>query len=104
MVQHNGRNETASTAGALATVQDATEYVRIDDGNSANGTADLFQPSSSFEAAALAGPNAAAWAVAFGDLPAAELDFSDTVAVLHILGIGLDQVATPDDFADRFLG
>lgn len=104
VVQHNGRNESASKAGALATVQDVTEYTRIDDGNSANGTADLFQPSSSFEAAALAGPNAAAWAVAFGDLPAAELDFSDTVEVLHILGVGLDQVATPDDFADRFLG
>jgi len=104
VIQHNGRNESAAMAGALTTVQESTDYTRIDDGNSVNETADLFQPSPTFEATALAGPNAAAWSLAFTTLPAAELDFSDTVEVLHILGVGLDQVATPDDFARRFMG
>ena len=32
-----------------------------------------------------------------------DLDFSDTVEVLHILGVGVDSVANPDDFAARFM-
>ncbi len=76
---------------------------RIDDGNGANDTADLNRSSSAFETAALAGRRGAGWSAAFGHLPASELDFSDTVEVLYILGVGIDEVADPDGFAKRFL-
>lgn len=104
VVQHNGSNEAATGAVDLQVLQDTTTYQRIEDGNDANATADLNRPSDGFEAAALAGPHGAGWAAAFAALPATELDFSDTVEVLHILGVGLDEVADTDDFARRFLG
>lgn len=104
VVQHNRQNESGTRTENLRFVKASTSYVRIDDGNSANGTADLHRPSSRFEAAARAGRHAEAWAVAFDYLPATRLDFSDTVEVLHILGVTTDVVADPDDFADRFLG
>lgn len=104
VVQHNDSNEAATAAVDLRVLQDTTTYQRIEDGNDANATADLNRPSDGFEAAALAGPHGAGWAAAFAALPAAELDFSDTVEVLHILGVGLDEVADTDDFARRFLG
>ena len=103
VVQHNQRNESQSTAEHLAFVMANTAYERIDDGNSANGTADLRQQSDAFETAALNGRHGPSWSVAFNYLPASELDFSDTVEVLHILGIDIDEVADPDDFARRFL-
>ncbi len=103
IVQHNDRNESETTPENLALLQRVTSYERIDDGNSANGTADLHHPSAALVAAALAGPNREQWSAAFDYLPADELDFSDTVEVLHILGVGLDEVADPDDFAARFM-
>ena len=104
IVQHNDHNEGKTAPERLAEVQTETDYVRIDDGNSANETADLNQRSDALVAAALAGGNSARWAAAFDYLPAAELDFSDTVEVLHILGIEADEVANPDDFAEHFMG
>lgn len=103
VVQHNRSNESATSADNLRLLERATGYERIEDGNDANDTADLNRPSDGFEIAALAGPHGAGWSIAFDALPAADLDFSDTVEVLHILGVGLDEVADTDDFARRFL-
>lgn len=104
VVQHAQRNENESDPDALALVTSRASYVRIDDGNQANDTADLELSSPGFEAAALAGPFSTGWSAAFDAMGADELDFSDTVAVLEILGIGLDRVTNPDDFAQEFLG
>jgi hypothetical protein len=38
-----------------------------------------------------------------GYLSAQSLDFSDTVTVLHIIGVGTDVVADADDFATAFM-
>lgn len=102
VVQHAQRNEDESTPADLAYVQANADYIRIDDGNSANDTADLKMPDNGFAAAALAGPRSAAWAEGF-DFHSSDIDFSDTVTVLHILGISTDQVADPDDFAAMFM-
>ena len=104
LLQHAARNHDATSPENLALVEAATDYVWIDDGNSLNGTAGLNGASDGFETSALAGPHAAGWAVAFQAMSADELDFSDTVTVLHVLGVGIDQVASPADFALRFLG
>lgn len=104
VVQHSGRNESESTPENLRFVEANTAYERIDDGNAANGTADLNQRSDAFESAARAGRHGAEWSAAFEYLPATELDFSDTVEVLHIVGVGIDEVADPEGFARRFLG
>lgn len=103
VVQHNGRNESETVSENLTFLKANTSYERIDDGNSANGTADLYMQSSEFEASALAGQHGQSWVVAFEYLSPDELDFSDTVEVLHILGVGLDEVADPTDFAARFI-
>ena len=103
VVHHSGRNEDETRSGDLDLVRSDTSYQRIDDGNSANGTADLNGASNAFESAALAGAHAGAWTVAFDYRPAASLDFSDTVTALHILGVGLDEVADPDGFATAFI-
>lgn len=99
VVHHSVRNEEETRADDRDLVQTSTLYERIDDGNSANDTADLKVASDGFEAAALSGRHADAWITAFDFLPASSLDFSDTVTALHILGIGTDEVADPDDFA-----
>ena len=97
------RSGSTSAPANLAFLKAETTYVRIDDDNGSNETANLNQPSEAFVARALAGPNSANWSIAFQYLPAEQLDFSDTVEVLHILGVGTDEVADPDDFADRFM-
>lgn len=102
VVQHAQRNEDETTPADFTYVQANADYIRIDDGNSANDTADLKMPDNGFTAAALAGPRSAAWAEGF-DFHSSDIDFSDTVTVLHILGISTDQVADPDDFAAMFM-
>jgi hypothetical protein len=104
VVQHSMSNEEGAVPANLQYVTANTTYLRIDDGNQANGSADLNQASEQFTAAAMAGRHGPSWAAAFDYLPAGELDFSDTVEVLHILGITVDVVADPDDFAVSFLG
>ena len=103
LVHHNGRNEENTRVGDLDFLRANATYERIDDGNSANGTADLNARSTRFEQAALAGEHSGAWTAAFDYLPAESLDFSDTVTALHILGVGIDVVADPDDFATVFM-
>lgn len=104
VVQHAQRNEDETSPAVLTSVIERTTYLRIDDGNQPNDTADLAVTDAGFETAALAGPFAAAWAVAFDAMPASELDFSDTVAVLEIVGVGTGEIADPGDFAARFIG
>lgn len=103
VIQHNQSNETNTAVEDLEFVMDNSTYVRLQDGNSDNDTANLNQTSAGFEADALSGRHGEAWAAAFEYLAADSLDFSDLVEVLHILGIGTDEVANPGDFAERFI-
>lgn len=103
VVQHNESNESRSSDEDLEFVRDNSTYVRVQDGNQPNMTADLFQTSAGFKDAATSGPNGDAWSVAFGYRPMSEVDFSDLVEVFYILGIGTDQIADPGDFADFYL-
>jgi hypothetical protein len=103
LVQHSAWNENKTTSSDLSYVRDNTNYVRIDDGNDQNGTADLNAATSGWEDRALESRWGAAWEAAFAYLdPNTRLDFSDTVELLHIVGIGSDEIVTTNDFADRF--
>ncbi len=111
VVQHSSWNERKTTASDLSYVRSATDYTKIDDGNDTNRTADLNRTAASsnskndaFVTAARGGRFGSAWAAAFRYYsPQVKLDFSDSVELLYILGIGKDRVATVDDFADEFL-
>ena len=100
VVHQSARNEEETRAGDLDLVRANTTAVRIDDGNNLNDTADFNGASNAFETAALAGRHRDAWVAAFDYYDASSLDFSDTVTVLDVLGIGLDQIADADDFAN----
>lgn len=104
VVQHSTSNEEGAVPANLQYVTTNTTYLRIDDGNQENGSADLNQTSDQFTAAAVVGRHGPSWTAAFDYLAADELDFSDTVEVLYILGITVDVVANPDDFAANFIG
>jgi len=99
VIRHSSRNWDATQPADRQLIEAHTDIVDIDDGNLLNDTADLQGPSNIFEQLALAGPSADAWTTAFELMPASELDFSDTVTVLHALGVGLDVIADADDFA-----
>ena len=104
VVQHSEANELRTTASDLAFVRANTTYVKIADGNHLNDTADFRRSSPAFVEAALAGANGQVWEVAFAYLdPNVDLDFSDAVLVLHLFGIEVAEVATPDDFAEAFI-
>ena len=104
VVQHSLWNEQQSDQGDLNYARANTDYIRIADGNGVNATADLNQKSASFVALARASQHGAAWNAAFQYLnPDNKLDFSDTVELLHILGIGKDRIATVNDFGAVFL-
>ena len=106
VVQHSQWNEDHATPSDLSFVQSNTRYIRIDDGNNPNGTADLrFESHNNgdFVARARSGRYANEWNAAFNYLsPSDKLDFSDTVELLHILGIGRTQIADVNDFGDFF--
>ncbi len=105
LVQHSNWNEDHTTDADLAYVRENTDYIKLADGNHNNDTANLNQKDGQFVTAARASQWGTAWDAAFGYLnPDNRLDFSDTVELLHIVGIDKDEVATPADFADRFLG
>jgi hypothetical protein len=123
LVQHSNWNEryTCSAENCeidnLGFVRDNTHYIKIPDGNRGdNGTADLNithgpDPDTAamvdaFVELALAHqPTRAVWQAAFDYLhPKNEkLDFSDTVELLYILGIGTDEIDNCGDFANFFL-
>ena len=106
VVQHSQWNEDHATPADLSFVQSNTRYIRIDDGNNPNGTADLrFESHNNgdFVARARSGRYANEWNAAFNYLsPSDKLDFSDTVELLHILGIDRSQIADVNDFGDFF--
>ena len=107
LVQHSDWNERNALDADLAYVRANTDYIRIEDGNNSNDTADLNVESyrGAFPQTALDGPHGDGWAAAFDyyDPVAARLDFSDTVELLHIVGIGTDEVDDIESFADRFM-
>ncbi len=104
VIQHSLVNEKYANQSDLKFVKANTNYIKIDDGNSENKTADLHQPSSSFVSKARASYFSEQWNAAFDYLsPQRKLDFSDTVELLYILDIGKNQIADPDDFADVFI-
>ena len=104
VVQHSDWNERMTDQGDLSYTRANADYIRIEDGNFANATADLNTRSASFVAMARAGQHGSAWNAAFEYLnPNTKLDFSDTVELLHILGIGRNRIATVDQFAAEFL-
>ncbi len=104
LVQHSDFNETATADKDLAYVKAETTYTRIADGNKVNATADLDKNDDSFRRKALNSSLGATWRSAFEYTSDwnNRADFSDTVEVLHILGVGTDIVADTDDFADYF--
>jgi len=106
VIQHSVWNEDHSSPSALSYTRANTRYVRIDDGNHPNATADLRFEShnnGAFVSRALSSSYSNEWAVAFGYLsPSDKLDFSDTVELLHILGLGRSSIADVNDFGDRF--
>ncbi len=105
IVQHSDWNEVHADQSDLDFVRANTRYILIDDGNFSNATADLNQKSTSFVSTVLSSQYAVAWQSAFAYLdPNDKLDFSDTVELLHIVGVGTDEVKSPDEFAARFIG
>lgn len=126
LVQHGEWNERYTTAQDLSYVRSETDYIRISDGNYAgNGTAGLHLKYSSsrdeidrfMQTAESHGTFGRMWTAAFGYLdprvgyprndPIAnyrKLDFSDSVELLYILGIGTNSVSDCATFANRFLG
>ncbi len=104
VVQHSVANERRTSPNDLAYLFATIDYIKIDDGNEDNATANLNRFDEDFIEAALDGPFASAWSEAFNYLdPYPNLDFSDTVEVLHIVGVDRDVVADPEDFADTFM-
>ncbi len=104
VVQHSDWNEVHADQADLAYVRAGTNYIRIEDGNFENSTADFNQQSQAFVNTVLASQYASAWQAAFDYLdPAEKLDFSDVVELLHIVDIGIDQVRNPEQFAARFI-
>ncbi|MEL6981737.1 MAG: hypothetical protein AAFO29_04870, partial [Actinomycetota bacterium] len=104
VVQHSGSNERNTVNTDLDYLKATIDYIKIDDGNHTNGTADLRQQDNDFVESARSGSFASAWNAAFNYLdPTETLDFSDTVGLLHIVGVGPDVVADPKDFADTFI-
>ncbi len=101
VIQHSIWNEEQSSQQDLNFVRQNTVYLKIEDGNGANATADLNQKSNNFLQWASNRNNSNKWDEAFNFLnPDNKLDFSDTVELLHILDIGLDQISSPDTFSN----
>lgn len=103
LIQHSKWNEDHALRADLNFVRANTNYVVIEDGNEPNSTADLREFRQSFVDRARASAYSGAWNAAFAYLsPYEKLDFSDTVELLYILGIGTSQIANADDFANSF--
>jgi len=106
VIQHSGWNEDHARAEDLNYTRNNTRYVKIADGNDPNTTADFRFEShinGKFVARAKASSYSAEWAAAFNYLtPEEKLDFSDTVELMHILGLGTNVIRDINDFADYF--
>ena len=87
----------------LSYVKANANYTEIPDGKALNGTADLKGQSAAFVTRASSSTFAEQWSIALTQFDAgAEIDFSSTVELLHILDIGTSRIASIDDFADEF--
>ena len=110
IIQHSNWNIDNYGTGVLQSLLDlGVTHVKIDDGNSSNDTADLYEDNNEIATAfanrALASQWSTAWEAAFKYLdPIDKLDFSDTVEVLHILGVPKSKVSNVSEFADEFIG
>jgi hypothetical protein len=110
VVQHSTWNEDETTPEDLTYVQANTNYVKIDDGNVDNNTADLMQTESDWwknmaynnVAMGSAWDTTLTYFLANYDTPG-YIDFSDTVEMLHILGISKSTVGGINDFATLYL-
>lgn len=105
VVHAGGWDQRQTTPAELTFIQEASNFITVDDGNSGdNDTADLNMRSDSFARVALDGWHGPAWEAAFEQLPGENrVDFSNTVAVLHVLGIDRSEVATVNDFAEQIV-
>ena len=112
VVQHShGWNEENTRADNLRLVQSLTTYVRIDDGNRVNKTPDYHElPNAkgfAFRERALASRYGQHWNTAFAALNQSpqhprSVDFSDTVELLHVLGLPKSHAPDVTGFADRY--
>lgn len=109
VVQHSQWNEDHALRDDLNFVRNNTDYIRIADGNDPNSTADLRQDGNSsvsqaFVQTARASRYRSVWDHAFNYLsPDDKLDFSDTVELLYILGIGTNDIRDVTDFGRYFM-
>lgn len=105
VIQHANFNITQTLPVNYNYVQNNSDYVLIPNGNNPNnGSADLEDASinttnSAFAVWARGSVCGPAWDAAL-DRFSFKVDFSDTVEVLHILGIGTGTVNTIQDFCD----
>ncbi len=106
VIQHSDWNEDHSLEADLAYAKANTRYVKIADGNDPNATADFRFEShnnGTFVSRARSSSYSNEWGVAFNYLtPSEKLDFSDTVELMHILGIGINLIRDVNDFGDYF--
>ncbi len=114
LIQHSDWNENHTRSRNLSFVKNNTRYIKIADGNlKGNGTAGLKEDPGNragnrrIENFILLARNSIfsdVWSAAFNYLSprSKKLDFSDTVELLHILGIGTDEVSNCSDFADKY--
>lgn len=106
LIQHSDWNEVHALAEDLNYVRNNTRYVKIADGNNPNATADFrFESHNNgeFVARALSSSYSNQWATAFNYLaPSDKLDFSDTVELMHILGLGTNVIRDVNEFGNYF--
>ena len=106
VIQHSDWNEDHALAADLDYTRANTRYVKIADGNDPNATADFRFEShnnGAFVARAQSSSYSSQWAVALNYLsPSEKLDFSDTVELLHIVGLGTNVIRDVNDFGDYF--
>jgi len=106
VIQHSDWNEDHALAADLNYTRNNTRYVKINDGNDPNSTADFRFESNingAFVTRAQSSSYASQWGVAFNYLtPADKLDFSDNVEIMHIVGLGVSVIRDVNEFGDYF--
>lgn len=109
VVQHshgNAFNEERTSDAGMAFIRSRATYVTIDDGNArGNDTPDFNEISPSVMQRALSSRYASQWRRARAFFPSNEqnkIDGSDTVELMHILGLPKSHAPTVEAFADRY--
>ena len=97
-------NQKETRSDRLNTVRELATWVPIGNGNVDNDTPDFNQRDAGVEARARNSRYGAEWRYALDKIPAARrMDFSDTVELLHILGVPKASLPNVRAFADRYL-